>query len=94
MNIKEVQDLSDEEIRIKVAELDGLTVEGNAESDYPNDLNAIHEVVEKLREQDNGLWFDYGSALIEICGSTMNSIQAKARLRCDAFVLAMELGGE
>jgi len=58
--------------------------------DYLNDLNAMHEAVETLREKSGPEWFDFGAHLATTCGSTMNCINATAAQRAEALVLTME----
>ena len=104
MNLKQVQALSDKELRIKVAELcdltlcdsphhrvKGHTLDGMTFLDLPNytgDLNAMHEA-EKL------LTAIQGSRYLELlCKCSIVPFkdfgQPTARQRSEAFVLAME----
>ena len=57
---------------------------------YPQDLNACHEMVETLRKEDDSKWYDFRKHLMDECGSVMNAIQATARQRCEAFIKTME----
>ncbi len=93
------------ERNIKVAELDGWRWKTDSSygwwspedrmaahvlPDYLNDRNAICGAVEKLRGVDGPQWFDYLHHLQDICGSSMNCVQASAEARCLAFCLTME----
>ena len=49
--------------------------------DYLNDLNAMHEAVEVLRDKAGPEWYDFGNHLSITCGSLMNCIQATAAQR-------------
>ena len=117
MNLKEVQALTNGELRIKVAESCGIKgrfhstgcgVEFREDGkdywqripDYPQDLNAMHEVEEMLV----GILLKYGQeatcryeyVLADVIGchaSTMfrwKLLHATARQRAEAFVLTME----
>lgn len=72
--------------------LDGSFV-GKSEllPDYLNDLNAMHEAVETLRNLPGSEWFDFQQILKEECGSTMNCIQATAAQRAEAFLRTLNL---
>ena len=59
--------------------------------DYLNDLNAMHEAVETLRNLPGSEWFDFQQILKEECGSTMNCIQATAAQRAEAFLRTLNL---
>lgn len=103
MNIEKVKKLTDEELRVKVAELCGWKVSFHESQNwwfrdgddptladglpnYPLDLNAMHKAVETLRKLPGPEWYDFGYLLIEECGSTMNCINATARVRAEVFV--------
>lgn len=62
--------------------------------DYLSDLNAMHEAVESLRTKDGSEWFDFQRHLMDLCGSTMNCIQAKADYRAEAFLRTLGLWEE
>jgi hypothetical protein len=79
--------------RIAIAGACGLTGwrESRALPDYLNDLNAMHEAVETLRNLPGSEWFDFQQILKEECGSTMNCIQATAAQRAEAFLRTLNL---
>lgn len=62
--------------------------------DYLNSLDAVHEAVETLRHKDGPEWFDFQKHLMDICGSTMNCIQATAAQRAEAFLKTLGLWEE
>ena len=66
-------------------------IAGNWIPDYLNDLSAIHEAVETLRHKPGPGWFDFQKHLMDICGSTMNCIQATAAPRAEAFLKTLGL---
>lgn len=57
-------------------------------------LNAMHEAVETLRHKDGPEWFDFQKHLMDICGSTMNCIQATAAQRAESFLKTLGLWTE
>lgn len=91
--------MTNEEIRIAMAELDGRLVGGYIQGDipmehifgdkfepcanYPEDLNAVHEVEKKLPKDKRT---DYHIDLIEECGGLSNAIEATALQRCEAIL--------
>lgn len=91
MNITEIKAMTDEELRIKVAELLGVmppsvACYGMSEvPNYPADLNACHEM-EKALLGDN--WHDYAALLKSTAQFRWH---ATARQRCEAFVATMEV---
>jgi len=66
----------------------------NEVHDYLNNLNAMHEAVETLRHKDGPEWFDFQKHLMDICGSTMNCIQATAAQRAESFLKTLGLWTE
>lgn len=66
----------------------------NEVPDYLNSLGAMHEAVETLRHKDGPEWFDFQKHLLDICGSTMNCIQATAAQRAEAFLKTLGLWEE
>lgn len=120
MNVEQVKSLTDDHLRLKVAELcgwgkyseegfyfwkapDGTLTSVEYEQfmdvrddpadwpfipDYPNDLNACHEMEKKL-SGDN--FYHYYALLAQSCldGEIPHMASAPARLRCEAFVLTL-----
>ena len=72
---------------------DGVTCAAQP-PDYLNSLDAMHEAVETLRHKDGPEWFDFQAHLMDICGSTMNCIQATAAQRAEAFLKTLGLWEE
>lgn len=62
--------------------------------DYPNSLGDMYEAVETLRHKDGPEWFDFQKHLMDICGSTMNCIQATAAQRAESFLKTLGLWTE
>lgn len=57
---------------------------------YPNDLNAVHDLVNRLTDWQYNRWCD---ALWNICrgaSGKQGAINADARQRCEAYVLAFK----
>jgi len=45
----------------------------------------VYTLVNSFREQDNSLWFDYGTALKEECGSFSNCISASWQQKAKVY---------
>lgn len=115
MTLEKIQAMSNEDLRIKVAELLGFIREfgwgleddpnffvwfKNGEEsceppDYPQDLNACHEMWLGTRLELQEVWMDmlYKVCEIEEDPDIQNPealCWATARQRCEAFVLTME----
>ncbi len=73
--------MNDSEIRVAIAEACGKEV---VYLDYVNDLNAIHEVEEKIFNQSD--WDTYIGYLIEIQPKDQSPVRATARQRAEAFL--------
>ena len=91
MNLEQVQALSDDDLRIKVAELNGASdLELAADKDTPNyiyDLNACAGFEKAMDLCKKGF---YMFNLMQICRPGPDAIFATARQRAEAFVLTME----
>lgn len=100
MNLQEVQALTDDELRVKVAVLcgreqrpDGYWYPENSRVgmqgiyDYPNDLNACHEMEKLLLHRNDWSWCNYDQKLSKMTSSW--KWNATARQRCEAFVLTL-----
>jgi hypothetical protein len=58
--------------------------------DYPNDLNAVQTVIAKIRKAGQRDLNDYHKALVQICGSYEQAIDATAGERCNALLAAFD----
>lgn len=106
MTLKEIQALSDEDLRIKVAELCGYERFDNATAwwhpisrcsrtlrqlpKYTEDLNAVHEAALAVIHSDVYRRRRYYQTLDLITGDSWNTVDATARQRAEAFVRTME----
>jgi hypothetical protein len=106
MTIEEVKALSDEELRVKVAELDGEDVKicpvhqsryccGRSFPNYPHDLNAVHEVEARFMVGANSYWSNLLVITDARHGRTMDwraFAHASARERCEALLMTLSAG--
>lgn len=90
-----VRAMTDEQLRIRVAELlefdevwekDGVIVDILDPPDYQHDLNACHEMEESLSQSKRGA---YVRRLRASGISDFGTCCATARQRCEAFVIVM-----
>jgi hypothetical protein len=99
MTLEQIKALSDEQVRVRIAELCGFALGSKLADwlpDYLNDLNACRQMEDKSFAWCMCVPTDrtlaYIDALIMICGTAIEAYHATARQRCNAFLAVM--GGE
>ena len=106
MNLEQVEKMSDEELRIKVAELRGWNgvirsgswiigwtdkpSEEREIPDFSQDLNAMYEVEKDMTEKEYNKYCDMLWNMCHGASGKSGAIHASARQRAEAFVMAME----
>lgn len=68
---------------------DAITETVGVWRDYANDLNAMHEAMLWIKQNDVQAFIDYNEILIDIADGDMSDVHATAQQRSKAFLIAV-----
>ena len=74
--------MTEQEINAAIAEIVGV------ERDYANDLNAMHDAMLWIKQNDVHAFIDYNEILIDLADGYMAAVHATAQQRSKAFLIA------
>lgn len=74
--------MTEKEINAAIAETVGVWI------DYANDLNAMHEAMLWIKQNDFQAFIDYNEILLDVADGYSEAVHATAEQRAKAFLIA------